>query len=519
MAETFDAQLVHALNHGRRWVILLGVTLAAILEVLDTTIVNVPLPQMAGNLGTTIQDIAWVSTGYILSNVVVLPMTAFLTVRFGRRNYLTASILIFTISSFMCGMGNSLGELVFWRILQGAAGAALISTAQAVLIQVFPPQEQGIVQPLFFLGIVVAPTVGPALGGYLTDALSWRWCFFINVPLGIIAAILIYASLHDTEPARADEHVDWPGIALLTAGLGTLQYILEEGERDDWFQSDVIVRLSMLSGAAIVALVLWLLSDKNRKPVIDLRILRNPSLLAGMSLFAATGVGLYGVTFLYPLLAQSLEGMTSQQTGMALLPGGLATAISIVGCASIINQPGNKVDGRALVMAGMGALIFAMWEMGQLNAGAGNDNTFWPLLIRGASIGLVIIPINGAAIASLKPADVGQGAALLALGRQLGGSFGIAVLATFLNSHVRINRAYLVDNINAASPILHNRLAELTAGVVQHGQSLFAAQQSALAIVDQSLMQQAMAKSFNETFLLLLAVSVATAPAIFLLRK
>src|SRR3954469_3842711 len=247
--------------HRYRWFILLGLITAAIMEVLDTTIVNVSLPQMAGNLGATTQEIAWVSTGYILSNVVVLPMTAFLTATFGRRNYLTASIIIFIIASFLCGISHSLGELVLWRVLQGAGGAALLSTAQATIRQIFPREQQGLVQAVFLLGIIVAPTLGPTLGGWITDNYTWNWCFFINIPVGAAALFLVSNFLHDPpNVARARTPVDWLGIILLTAGVGSLQYVLEEGNSKDWFQSMLILRLAILSGACLVTLIWWQLS-------------------------------------------------------------------------------------------------------------------------------------------------------------------------------------------------------------------------------------------------------------------
>ena len=241
-ALTGAAAVADARNHQYRWIILAGLILAAAMEVLDSTIINVALPQMAGNLSTTTQEIAWVSTGYILSNVVVLPMTAFLNTLFGRRNYLVGSIVLFTVASFFCGTSHGLGELVLWRVLQGAGGAALISTAQATLVQVFSPKEQAIVQPLFLLGLVVFPTIGPALGGWITDAISWNWCFFINVPMGLLAGGLVFFLLHDTEPAKPDVPIDWGGIGLLATGLASLQYVLEEGEQDDWFSSQTILR-------------------------------------------------------------------------------------------------------------------------------------------------------------------------------------------------------------------------------------------------------------------------------------
>ncbi len=276
-----------------RWLILAGLITAAVMEVLDTTIINVALPQMAGNLGATQEEIGWVATGYILSNVIFLPMTAFFAARFGRRRYLTFSIVLFIAASFFCGTSGSLAQLVFWRIVQGAGGAALLSTAQATLRQIFPREEQGMVQAIFMLGIIVAPTLGPTLGGWITDNYTWNWCFFINVPIGIASVFLVSTFLHDPPDQEAHRNpVDWIGIGLLTAGVGGLQYVLEEGNAKDWFQDAAILRLAILAGACMVAMVWWELSSRNQHPVVNFRVLHNRTLSASILLFVSLGFGL-----------------------------------------------------------------------------------------------------------------------------------------------------------------------------------------------------------------------------------
>ena len=506
-------------NTRYRWLILAGLILAAAMEVLDTTIINVALPQMAGNLSTTTQEIAWVSTGYILSNVVVLPMTAFLNTFFGRRNYLTGSIALFTIASFFCGTSHGLGELIVWRVLQGVGGAALISTAQATLVQVFPPREQGVVQPVFLMGLVVFPTLGPTLGGWITDAASWNWCFFINIPIGLIAGAIVFFLLHDTEPSRTDEPVDWAGIGLLAVGLASLQYVLEEGEQDDWFASSTIVRLTALSAVSLAALVAWQISPRNTHPVIDFRVLKNRSLSAGIVLFLAVGFGLYGVNYLYPLLAQQLQGLSALQSGLALLPGGLATAFSIVFCGVVSSSPKAGPDARLLTLFGIALSVVGMWGLAHLNAQSGVPDTFWPLIIRGFSIGFLFVPVNQLAIGSLSADQVNQGTGLLGLARQLGGSVGIAILATFLQSHLHINRANLVGYLTPSHPAYNDRLAGLTGSLTSHGYSLADARTASLGLIDRALTQQVTAMSFNDTFLVLMLISLAMAPTLLLLKK
>ena len=506
-------------NFQYRWLILVGLILAAAMEVLDSTIINVALPQMAGNLSTTIQEVAWVSTGYILSNVVVLPMTAFLNMLFGRRAYLTGSIVLFTIASFFCGTSHSLGELVFWRVLQGAGGAALISTAQATLVQVFPQKEQAIVQPVFLLGLVVFPTIGPALGGWITDAINWNWCFFINIPMGLASASLVFFLLHDTEPAKRDVPIDWAGIGLLATGLATLQYVLEEGEQDDWFNSVLITRLALLSAVSLIALVWWELSPVNKAPVVALRVLKNRSLSAGIILFIAVGFGLYGVNYLYPLLAQELQGLSPLQSGMSLLPGGFASLASIVFCAVVSANPKSTVDARLLTFIGIVLSIGGMWGLAHLNASSGPPNTFWPLLIRGLSMGFLFIPANTLAIGSLSKAEVNQGTGLLGLARQLGGSIGIAILATYFQSQQHINRANMVGYLTPSHPAYNDRIAGLTGTLMGSGYSPADAHTGALGLMDRILTQQVVALSFNNSFFLLMFISAAMVPTLLLLNK
>ena len=391
---------------GTRWLILLGLITAAIMEVLDTTIVNVALPQMAGNLGATQQEISWVATGYILSNVIFLPMTAFFTERFGRRRYLTASIILFAVASFLCGTSHSLVELVVWRIIQGAGGAALLSTAQATIRQIFPREQQGFVQAVFLLGIIVAPTLGPTLGGWITDNYTWNWCFFINVPIAMLSTFLVTTFLKDPpDHKRSTAGVDWLGITLLTVGLGALQYVLEEGNADDWFNDAWILRLSIVAGVCLVGMVWWELSPRNPHPVVNFRVLKNRELAASIFLFVALGFGLYGGVFIFPLFTQSLLHFTPTETGLALLPGGLATATSALICGRLLTGARPLVDPRILIALGVAIFVVAMWDLGHLTTNSGEPDVRIALIVRGAGLGFLFTPINNVAYASLKPSE------------------------------------------------------------------------------------------------------------------
>lgn len=490
------------------------------MEVLDTTIVNVSLPQIAGNLGATAEEIAWVSTGYILSNVVVLPITAWLASRFGRRNYLLASILIFTLASMMCGLSSSLGALVLWRIVQGAGGAALLSTAQATLREIFPPEEQAMTQSIYILGVIVAPTIGPTLGGWITDTYSWNWAFFINLPVGLAALYLVATYLKDSKFVMATGKVDWLGLGMLTVGLGSLQYALEEGNSKNWLESSTIVTLLVLAAIALPMFVWWELHPKNEVPIVNVKVMRNPQLLAGLILFITLGFGLYGGVFLFPLFAQNILRLTPTQTGLALFPGGLATAVSAFTVGRVMSHPKLKIPPIRLVVFGFLMFLISMLMLGSLTPTASIDNAFWALLIRGAGLGLLFIPINIAAFSSLKGPEIAQGSALLNLCRQLGGSFGIAILATYLTRQTSI-----IQQTMSRHYVLNSNY-ELTSRRYFIAQYLHAykgfappiAAKASDSVMLQLLNGQAAAVAFNHSFLLIAGAVVVSAPTMLLLR-
>ena len=514
------AQDAAAFVRRYRWLILAGLITAAVMEVLDTTIINVALPQMAGNLGATQEEIGWVSTGYILSNVIFLPMTAFFAGRFGRQRYLTFSIALFIVASFFCGTSSSLVELVVWRILQGAGGAALLSTAQATLRQIFPREEQGMVQAIFMLGIIVAPTLGPTLGGWITDNYTWNWCFFINVPIGILSMFLVSTFLQDPPDQQAHRNpVDWIGIGLLTAGVGGLQYVLEEGNAKDWFDDMLILRLAILSGICLIGMVWWELSKRNKHPVVNFRVLHNRTLSASIFLFVSLGFGLYGGVFLFPMFAQGILHFTPTETGLAMLPGGLATGASALVCGFLLNGKKPLADPRVLIAMGIALFAVSMWKMGHLTTVAGEGDVRAALLVRGFGLGMLFTPINNVAYASLEPGEAQQAAGLINLSRQLGGSFGIAVLANYVAKHREFHQADLVSNLSAGQLMTDTRLQMLTRGFIARGMNAFDAKNAALQALNGQVLQQSSMLSFNDAWLFVLLVFVLVSPSILLLRR
>lgn len=501
-----------------RWIILIGLVTAAVMEVLDTTIVNVALPTMMGNLGATPDEIGWVSTGYILSNVVVLPMTAFLASRFGRKQYLVASILLFIISSFFCGNSHTLVELVFWRIVQGAGGAALLSTAQATLVEIFPRSMMGMVQAVFGLGMIVAPTLAPALGGYITDNWSWPWVFFINVPIGLFSAVIVGSFLVDAKYKRRADVIDWTGIGLLALGLGCLQYVLEEGNRWDWFEDANISHLAIIAGVALTVFVIWELSPRNEHPVVDLHVLKNRGLIASVVLSLCLGFGLYGGVFLYPLFVQGILHFTAVETGLALLPGGLASGCGMFFCGRILNSK-HPVNPRILIAFGIVMFVISMGMMSRLTTLSGTDETQFALIIRGVGLGFLFLPITFAAFSAIAPKDVPQSSALLNLFRQLGGSFGIAVLTTYQTNMTRFHEAMLSQHLSPANPALMPRLSGIAQRLATHGITGPAAHSIANAVVANGLRAQAMTMAYDDSFHLLGLAMLIASPTIFLLRR
>ncbi len=502
-----------------RWLILAGLITAAILEVLDTTIVNVAMPQMAGNLGATTQEIGWVSTGYILSNVIVLPMTAWLSSLFGRKRYLVGSIFLFLIASFFCGASRTLPELVIFRIIQGAGGAALLSTAQATLREIFPREMQGTVQSIYVLGIIVAPTLGPTLGGWITDNYSWPWVFYVNIPIGITSAFIVAGFLSDAKYSVPHLRVDWPGIGLLAVGLGCLQYVLEEGNENDWFQDRAILWLTITAVIALTLLLIWELSPRNKQPVVNLRVLRNRDLSAALLLFVALGFGLYGGIFIFPLFAQGILGFSPTVTGKVLMPGGLATGISAILCGRLLNGKRRLVEPKFLIIAGMTLFVISMWQLGHLTTASGEPDTRMGLILRGFGLGLLFTPINIAAFNSLKGFEIAQGASMLNLTRQIGGSLGIAALSTYLTRATASHRMSLASNLYPQNLLFQQRIYQTTMGMMSKGYAAVPARQAAYAIMDFTVQRQAMTMAFNDCFLLIGLSVLLVSPGVLMLRS
>lgn len=494
-----------------KYLIALAVVLASLIQVIDSSIVNVAIPHMMGNFGANLDEIAWVSTAYILASVIVIPMTGWLAGYFGRTRYFVSSILLFTLASFFCGASTSLGALVFWRVVQGIGGGALLATSQAILYEVFPRREAGTAMALFGVGVMVGPTVGPTLGGWITDNFSWPWIFYINLPIGLIAAAMIAAYVRDSVHQVRAKRVDFLGIALLAVSVSALQYLLEHGERDGWFASPLMATLAAVSLVAGVALV-WR-EFTIPEPVIDFRVLRHREMWVGVIIGVVFGLALLGSVFVLPVFLQGILHMTAEQTGLVLLPGALMTAVTM----GASGQATKRIDARLVVTFGAFCFYHSMAGLARLTAESGAHDLFWPLIWRGVGLGLMFVPLTNITLADLDRREMPQGSALYNFFRQLGGSLGIALMATLLTRYTVQAKAILTAHVGATDPATIERVAMLVRGFTARGAD--AAHAMALRALDGQIAAQASVIAFGRLYHLSGLILLSCIPLLLIVRK
>jgi len=475
-------------EHAPVGLITITVMLGLIMAIIDTTIVNVAINTIGGNLGATVDEVAWVATGYILASVVIMPLNGWLTALLGRKVFYATSLAVFTVASFLCGTAHSIWLLVFYRVLQGLGGGALQPTAQAIMFETYPPEKRGAAMAIFGLGAMVGPAIGPTLGGWIVDNASWPLIFYINVPIGIVAFLMTLAFIPNPKYiVKPKGGIDWIGLSLLTAGLASLQYVLEQGERDDWFSSDTIVIMSLISAFALMAFVYKALRD--RHPVVDLRVFKFRSFSIGSFLGIVMGFGLFGTALILPLFFQTMLGFTAFDTGLALMPGALSTAVSML----VIGKVLNRIDGRWSILGGILIFAWSTWMMGDLNAQAGYWDVFWPRLIQGFALGFLFVPLTTMTLNDVPISEMAGATGVFTLLRQLGGSLGIAILTTLLSHQTAI--AWNV----------------LAAGVTNlHGFST--------GVVTNMVAQQSTMIAYDYLFRLTAIVFVVTAPLVFFMH-
>lgn len=504
-----------------KWIIVVTVVLCTLLEVIDTSIVNVALTQMMGNLSATQQEVSWVVASYAIANVIVIPMTGFLAEQFGRRNYYLGSVILFTLASMLCGQSTTIWELVAFRFVQGIGGGALIATSQAILIDTFPPKQLPLGQALFGMGVIIGPTIGPTLGGYIVDNYNWPWIFYVNVPVGILASLFTILYIRDPEriktiiPKPLGE-IDWWGVGLLVLGVGSLQFVLEQGESDDWFESATIVLLAVLAAVGLIGFVVRELTAK--APIVDLRVLGQSRNLALGAFFSfVLGFGLFSSIFVLPIFTQRILGFSAAQTGYLLLPGALFAGfmMPLVGRAV---QAG--ITPKFLLPVGFVLFfVFSFWVSTKITPFAGESDFYWPLMVRGFALSLVFLPITILSLSGISGRAAGQAAGLTGMIRQLGGSFGVALAGTYLERTTAQNRAALLPHLSLYDAQTAQRLQALTASFMAKGSGMVQAQGQALRVLEGMLIKQTALITYAQTFTLIGGFFLICVPLVLLIKR
>jgi DHA2 family multidrug resistance protein len=501
----------------RRTIITITAVLCALLEIVDTTIVNVALNNMRGSLGASLTDVAWVITAYAIANVIVIPMTSWLSQQFGRRNYFAASIIIFTVASFMCGNADNIWELVAFRFIQGLGGGALLVTAQTIITESYPLEKRSMAQAIYGMGVIVGPTLGPPLGGYLVDHFSWPYIFYINVPIGIIATLLTLTFVRSPkygEKLKANQ-VDWIGIVLLSAFIGSLQYILEHGQQDDWYNDATITALTVISGLGLFFFIWRQLTYKF--PIVNLKVLKDSNLRVGVIMSFIMGFGLYGSTFIIPIYTQSILGWTATDAGLLLVPSSITVAFMMPMIGKLIQR---GVPQTYLVALGFLAFfIFTYWMHNMMTPDTGEEHMYWPLIVRGLGLGLLFVPITTLSLSALKGKSIGEGAAFTGMMRQLGGSFGIAIITTFLARFGQEHRVNLIAHLDMTKVNVQDRVHALQRGFMSKGFSPEVALQKAYKVLDFGVTKQSTVLSYMDVFLYLGVLFLICIPFILLIKK
>ncbi|HTP52685.1 MAG TPA: DHA2 family efflux MFS transporter permease subunit [Anaeromyxobacteraceae bacterium] len=514
-----DPHEEHGFTGGHNpWVVAMTVTLATFMEVLDTSIANVSLPHIAGNLSVSQDESTWVLTSYLVSNAIVLPVSGWFSTRLGRKRFYMGCVVIFTLSSFLCGIAPNLGLLIFFRVLQGIGGGGLQPSEQAILADTFEPRKRGMAFAIYGMAVVLAPAIGPTLGGYITDHFSWRWVFLINIPVGILSLILTNRVVVDpprlAEARRKLGPIDTVGLGLVALGLGSLEYVLDRGQEDDWFHSHSITAYAVVSAVALVAFVVW--EWRHEHPIVDIRLFKIGSFAASSLMMLVLGMALFGSTVLLPQYMQVWMGYTAQQAGMALSPGG----VTVILLLPLVGRLVSKFDARWLIAFGFAVLSLSLLHMAY-TIYPGIDFRTATLLRVYQSVGLafLFVPINTVAYAGIPLSKNNQVAGIVNLARNMGGDIGIALVTTLIARRSQFHQANLTAHLDAGNSVLGARLSGIARALVHSGSTSVEAARQAYGAVYRQLIQQAQTLAYQDVLLLLAGFTGAMVPLVFLTRR
>jgi DHA2 family multidrug resistance protein len=481
-----------------KWIIALTVMLPTLIEIIDTSVVNVSLDHIRGSLSAGLDESTWVITSYLVSNAIIIPITGWLSRFIGRKQYLILSIAVFTGSSFLCGSAWSLQSLVFFRVLQGMGGGALQPLSQAILLETFPARQRGMAMAIFGVGVMFGPIIGPLLGGWITDTWSWHWIFFLNVPIGIISILMVMVFIIDPPyMERIKMKIDYWGLFLLAIGIGCLQIVLDQGQRADWFSSPVIIYLSFIAASCLILFVMVELFSEN--PVVNLRAFKHLTFSSGNIIMFLVFFGLFGSIVLLPVYLQTLMGYTSFLAGLALGPGGISTMIAMPIAGVLVN----KINPKAILAFGIVVAAYSVHLMSQFNLFADFNAVLWPRVLLGVGMGFIFIPLTTLTMAAMRKEEMGNATAIFNLLRNLGGSFGVAFITTVLARRVQFHQARLIEHLTPFDRNMQVVVPQISEFLRQKGFPSPLLDQGSLGVIQGELLRQAAMLSFNDAFYLL----------------
>jgi MFS transporter, DHA2 family, multidrug resistance protein len=497
-----------------KWIIALTVMLPTLIEIIDTSVVNVSLDHIRGSLSAGLDESTWVITSYLVSNAIIIPITGWLSRFIGRKRYLILSISVFTASSFMCGSAWSLQSLVFFRVLQGMGGGALQPLSQAILLETFPSRQRGMAMAIFGIGVMFGPIIGPLMGGWITDTWSWHWIFFINVPIGFISILMVVLFIFDPPYIeRMKMKIDYWGLFLLAIGLGCLQIVLDRGQREDWFSSPAIIYLSFIALSCLILFVVVELFSEN--PVVNLRAFKHLSFSTGNIIMFFVFFSLFGSIVLLPVYLQTLMGYTSFLAGLALGPGGISTMLAMPIAGVLVN----KINPKAVLAFGVVVAAYSVHLMSQFNLFADFNAVLWPRVLLGVGMGFLFIPLTTMTMSGMKKEEMGNATAIFNLLRNLGGSFGVAFITTILARRAQFHQARLVDHLSLIDRNVQLAVPQISELLRQRGFPSPLLAKGSLGVIQGELLRQASMLSFNDAFYLLSIMMAVVLLFVPLMRK
>jgi DHA2 family multidrug resistance protein len=497
-----------------RWIVAITVMLPTLIVIVDTSVVNVSLDHIRGSLSAGIDESTWAITSYLASNAIIIPMTAWLSKLFGRKRYLIFSISLFTFSSLMCGSSWNLQSLVFFRILQGIGGGALQPISQAILLETFPPQQHGMAMAIYGIGIMFGPIIGPLLGGWITDNWSWRWIFFINVPIGVISILMaLFFIVDPSYMEKIKMKIDYLGFSFLVLGLGCLQIVLDTGQREDWFSSSFITWMSYISISSLIMFILVELFAKN--PIVNLKTFRNLSFSTGNMIIFFISFNLFTSIVLLPIYLQTLMGYTSYLAGLVLSPGGIASMIAMLIAGKLVT----KINPMAILAFGIAVASYSVHLMAQFNLLADFNTIIWPRVVLALGMGFLFIPLTTMTMSSIRKEEMGNATAIFNLLRNLGGSFGVAFVTTLLARRAQFHQVHLVEHLTPLDRNFQIVLPQISQMLQEKGFLSLLSNQGSLSTIYHQLLREASMLSFNDVFRVLSIMMMLILPLVLLMKK